>query len=196
MIPLPMQRQEFIRVCQRACRCQMQTSSGGNLSVKLEEDRLLVKPSGISLYELKEEDLLITDTHGNVVDGRGRPTKEINTHLGIYRVRPEISAIVHYHPPHSTAFAVCHREIPLRTLHARRILGSIPTVDTFPEGSDELALSLQRVFQTPSVLAVLMLDHGIIAAGGSLSEAQNFAELVEESARIAILGSSLENLPE
>ena len=163
----------------------LQVSTGGNLSMRLQEDLFLVKPSGIALFDLEEEDLLVTDASGTPLEGRGKPTKEINTHLGIYKIRQDVGGIVHYHSTFATTYAVCRKEIPLRTVHARRILGKIPVVPPAMEGSEALAESIQRVFMDKSVCTALLFDHGIIAAGSDLSQAQNLAELVEESARIA-----------
>jgi L-ribulose-5-phosphate 4-epimerase len=163
----------------------LQVSTGGNLSMRLEENCFLVKPSGIALFDLREEDLLVTDAAGAPLEGQGKPTKEINAHLGIYQVRQDIGGIVHYHPTFATTYAVCSKEIPLRTVHARRILGKVPTVAPAAEGSQELVESIQGAFRDRSVFTALLFDHGIIAAGSHLVQAQDLAELVEESARIA-----------
>jgi L-fuculose-phosphate aldolase len=185
MPPYSIDRQEFIRICRRALQVGLQVSTGGNLSMRLQEDLFLVKPSGIALFDLREEDLLVTDASGVPLEGGGKPTKEINAHLGIYQVRQDVGGIVHYHPTFATTYAVCRKEIPLRTVHARRILGKIPVVAPAMEGSDELAKSIQLVFRDASISTALLFDHGIIAAGSHLAQAQDFAELVEESARIA-----------
>ena len=163
----------------------LQVSTGGNLSMRLQEDLFLVKPSGIALFDLQEEDLLVTDAFGMPLEGTRKPTKEINTHLGIYKIRQDVGGIVHYHPTFATTYAVCRKEIPLKTVHARRILGSIPVVPPDMEGSEALADSIQSVFLDKSVWTALLFDHGIIATGAHLSQAQDLAELVEESARIA-----------
>jgi L-ribulose-5-phosphate 4-epimerase len=181
------ERKEFIRICHRALQMGLQVSTGGNLSMRLQDSLFLVKPSGIALFDLREEDLLVTDVSGKPLEGGGKPTKEINTHLGIYSIRPDVRGVVHYHPPYSTTYAVCRKEIPLKTVHARRILGKIPVVPPAPEGSEALAESIQSVFGDKSVHAALLFDHGVIAAGSSLTKAQNLAELVEESARIAYM---------
>jgi L-ribulose-5-phosphate 4-epimerase len=181
------ERREFVKVCRRALQMGMQVSSGGNLSMRMEKSLFLVKPSGIALFDLKEEDLLVTDDSGTCMEGTGKPTKEIQAHLSIYRVRQDVGGIVHYHPPYATTYAVRRKEIPLKTVHARRILRKIPTIPPDKEGSDALAASIQKVFSDTSVAAALLFDHGIIAAGAVLSRAQDLAELVEESARIAYL---------
>ena len=183
------ERTEFIRICQRAFSLGMQFSSGGNLSLKLEGDTYLVKPSGFSLFDLDARQLLLTDKTGRVMSGKGNPTKEFASHVAIYETRVEIRAIVHYHPACATAFAVCNRTIPLLTVHAKRILKSLPLVPAGPEGGLQLSTSLKEIFAVPNVRGAVMSEHGIIAVGQNLKDAQNVAELIEESARIALLSS-------
>ncbi len=185
------ERKMFLRICQRAVRMGMQVSTGGNLSIKLGENLFLVKPSGIALYDLREHDLLVADDSGKIVEGSGKPTKEIGTHLSIYRVRRDIGGVVHYHPPFATAYAVCARPIPLLTVHAERILGAIPVIPPGSEGSEKLASLVYETFSTPLVKVALLSGHGILVAGANLNEAQNLAELVEESAKIAYLSERL-----
>ena len=187
----PRQREEFIRICRRAVETGMQVSSGGNLSIRLQEGLFLVKPTGISLYDLSEQDLLVTDSSGRTIEGVGRPTKEINAHLGIYRVRTDVGGSVHYHSPYGTAHAVCEKTVPLLTVHAKRILGKIPIIAPGEEGSEALAASVQQVFSEPSVKVALLSGHGILTAGSDLRQAQNLAELLEESAKIAHLSQGL-----
>ena len=72
-------RTEFIDICRRAFRLGMQVSTGGNISARLDEDRFLVKPSGISLHDLSVKDLLVTDRSGHMLEGKGNPTKELKS---------------------------------------------------------------------------------------------------------------------
>ena len=159
--------------------------------MKLEDNLFLVKPSGLSLYDLQTQDLILADGNGIVVQGNAKPTKEIGTHLSIYRVRAEVGGVVHYHPPYATAFAVRARTIPLLTVHGKRILGRLPVIPEGEEGSEELGRMVEEAFANPSIKAVLLAGHGILAAGRHLTEAQNLAELVEESAKIAFLSDRL-----
>ncbi|MGP8051198.1 MAG: class II aldolase/adducin family protein [Desulfobaccales bacterium] len=184
----------FVEICQRAFRLGMQVASGGNLSVRLGADRYLVKPSGKSLLELGPEDLLVSDGAGRVLEGQGQPTREVASHLAVYQARPAAGAVVHYHTPYATAFAVQGRPLPLPTVHARRILIEVPLVQPPGEGSPELAQALSQTFARPEVRAVLLAAHGVLAAGDDLRQAQNLAELVEESARIVLLASLLDHL--
>jgi L-ribulose-5-phosphate 4-epimerase len=185
------QREELVATCRRAVAMGLQMSTGGNLTLRLPGGSFLVKPSGIALYDLAERDLLVTDAAGTVLEGAGKPTKELPSHLAIYAVAPRVGAIVHYHAPFATAFAVAGKTVPLLTVHARRTLGSIPVVPPAPEGSRELGLSLAQVFERGEAKAALLAGHGLLAVGGGLPEAQAIAELVEESAKVARLAAGL-----
>ncbi len=189
MLSYPDERTEFINICQRAFSLGMQFSSGGNLSLKLEDNIYLVKPSGISLFDLEARQLLLTDKTGRVMSGKGNPTKEFTSHVAIYETRADVGAIVHYHPACATAFAVRNRTIPLLTVHAKRILKSLPLAPAAPEGGLQLSISLREIFAVPDIRGAVMSEHGIIAIGEDLKDAQNVAELIEESARIALLSS-------
>ena len=191
MLSYAQERTEFINICQRAFALGMQLSTGGNVSLKLEDNVYLVKPSGISLFDLEAPQLLLTDKTGRVTSGQGNPTKEFTSHAAIYEVRADVRAIAHYHPPYATAFAVRNLTIPLLTVHARRILKTLPLVPASPEGGPQLPGFLKEMFAVPEVRGAVMSEHGIIATGKDLKDAQNIAELIEESARIALLSSIL-----
>ncbi|MFH2126495.1 MAG: class II aldolase/adducin family protein [Pseudomonadota bacterium] len=188
-------RRDFVAACRRAFSLGLQMSTGGNISLRLDSGYLLVKPSGLSLCELEPDHLLVCDGEGHVVQGADKPTKELRSHLAIYQARPEVGAVVHYHPPHATAYAVSRREIPLLTVHAKRILGRVPLVEAVGEGSEELASAVGKIFAAPEVKAALLAEHGIIAVGENLRQAQNLAELVEECARVALLSGLLRTIP-
>ena len=180
------ERRQFREACQRAFALGMQVSTGGNLSMRVDDDRYLVKPSGISLFDLKEEGILLMDRNGVVVEGKGNPTKEWNSHFNIYQVREDVNGIAHYHAPFATAHAVAGKEVPLLTVHAKRILGKVPLIGPAKEGSDELATMVGEVFSKEPVKAALLSEHGIMVVGKDLITAQNIAELLEESAKIAL----------
>ncbi|MCF8131376.1 MAG: class II aldolase/adducin family protein [Deltaproteobacteria bacterium] len=186
-------RNLFVAICQRAFQMGLQRSTGGNLSLRLGPNRLLVKPSGFSLLDLEPHHILLCDDQGLILEGQGKPTKELISHLTIYRVRPEVRGIAHYHPPYATAFAAVRKPLPLLTVQAMRILERVPLVEPVGEGSPQLAEALGEVFKEPAVKAALLAEHGIIAVGKDLTQAQNLAELVEESAQVAYLAKGLQH---
>ena len=179
-------KKEFLRIARRAVATGLQSSTGGNISMRC-GDRFLLKGRGSSFYDLKESGISIMDIDGHVLQGAQEPSKEIHFHLGVYRTRKDVGGVVHYHAPFSTAYAVKGISIPLLTVHAKRILKKIPIAPEAGEGSRELADHVISAFRDREVRALLLAGHGLVAVGSTLSEAQNIAELVEENAKISLL---------
>lgn len=182
----------FRWAARRAFQLSLQAGSGGNISLRLGPNLFLTKPTGMDLRDCRGSDLVLINAQGQVLEGTVKPTKEVMTHLGIYSVRPDVSGIVHYHAPYCTAYAVKNRPLPLPTLHARRILKDLPLIPVYPEGSPELALAVLEAAKNPDVSGILLADHGLMALGPTLTQAQYTAELMEESARIAWLAGLIE----
>ena len=84
-------------------------ANDGNISLKVEEDRLLITPSGVSKGRMTPDMLLVTDLEGKVIEGDRHPSSEGKMHLAVYRGRPDVQAVVHAHPAMATAFAVCRQ---------------------------------------------------------------------------------------
>lgn len=177
---------EYIRIAKRIVALGLQYSIGGNLSLLADDgQKIITKRSGSSLLDFRYEDLVIIDREGHLLSGKGKPTKEVAFHIGLYNSAPEIGGIVHIHPPYATAFACANKTLPLCTFHARRALQKVPTIKALPDGSQELAEHVIAAFKEPGIKSVLLADHGIIGVGKNLSEAENIVELVEETAKIA-----------
>ena len=183
-------KKEFLRIARRAAEVGLQSSTGGNISMRCGH-RFLVKGRGCSFYDLKESEISIVDIDGNGLGDSPKPSKEIQFHLGVYRTRDDICGVVHCHAPFSTAYAVKGVSIPLLTVHAKRILKKIPITPQASEGSQELADHVMSAFRDREVRAILLAGHGLVAVGSTLAEAQNIAELVEESAKISLFASLL-----
>ena len=169
---------------QRAFQLGLQASTGGNISIRIGPGLFLTKPTGIGLAECLDSDLVLVDGQGHPLQGHAKPTKEVQVHLAIFRVRSDIRGIVHYHAPFATAYSVKGMTLPMPTVHARRILKAIPLIAEFPEGSPELAVAMARACEDLNVVGLLMANHGLMAIGPTLKQAQYAAELMEESARI------------
>jgi L-ribulose-5-phosphate 4-epimerase len=179
--------QEFIAIARRLFFTGIQTSTGGNLSLLAEDGNVIVtKPSGIALFDCTAENLLVVDRRGQILRGQAPPTKELWFHLGVYEIRPDIGGVVHAHPPGVTAFACARRDLPLDTVHAKRILKNVPRIGPFSDGSPELALKVKEQFGDTELKAVILEEHGAIGVGPTLTQAENIMELLEETAKIAI----------
>ena len=183
--------QELILVAKRAFDLQLQTGTGGNISIRLENNRVVIKPSGVGFVECDEHNLLVVDLEGNIITGDRKPSKDMPFHLGIYKVRPDVNGIVHVHSPWATAWACSGHQIPTPTVHSRDKLGSIPVIPVGPGGGNQIPENIVDAYREPAVLAVLLENHGSVGVGKSLLAAQHIAELIEETAHVAAVAQML-----
>lgn len=155
----------------------------GNLSVRLDQNRLLVTPAGVCKGLLAPEDLLITDLEGRVISGAGRPSSEMKMHLLIYRARPDVGAVCHAHPPIATGFASAGRALEEAVLPEVVIdLGTIPLAPYGTPGTEDLCLGLEPL--VPNHDAVLLENHGVVTCGQDLTTAFHRMETVEHFAQV------------
>ena len=84
-------------------------ANDGNITVRLDDERILATPTGVSKGMMSVDDLIIVDYEGNKIEGRLERTSEIAMHLTIYNERPDINSVVHAHPPVATGFASAGR---------------------------------------------------------------------------------------
>ena len=98
-------REEIVRYGRMLHQRGFVAACDGNLSVRLPGDRIVVTPTGVSKGAMRPADMVIVDLEGERVAGRRNVTSEIGMHLLVYRMRPDIQAICHAHPPTATGFA-------------------------------------------------------------------------------------------
>ncbi|MEM9105925.1 MAG: class II aldolase/adducin family protein, partial [Pseudomonadota bacterium] len=96
----------LIATAKRCFEQRLQTNAGGNLSVRLDDiDAILIKPSGIGFNECTRDNLQVVHLDGTVEDSPYKPSKDLDFHLALYRIRSDIGAIVHCHSPWATGYA-------------------------------------------------------------------------------------------
>src|SRR6266436_3489828 len=162
----------------------------GNLSVRLDEHRILVTPSGKCKGRLAVEDLLVTNLSGDVVCGAGRPSSEMQMHLLYYRSRPDVRAICHGHPPTATGFAAAGRALEEAVLPEVIVcLGKIPLAPYGTPGTWELCAGLEPLVHNYD--AILLENHGVVTCGPDLSTAYQRMETVEQFARVMLTAEAL-----
>jgi L-fuculose-phosphate aldolase len=162
----------------------------GNLSVRLKNDRILVTPTAVSKGAMRPADLVIVDLDGNRISGRRNVTSEIGMHLLVYRMRPDVQAIVHAHPPTATGFAAAGMALTEPLVCEVVIgLGCIPLARYGTPGTSELARTLEPF--VPNYDAILMSNHGVVAYAETLEHAYMKMETVEHFAHIALVAHIL-----
>src|SRR5205807_7357981 len=91
-------------------------ANDGNISIRLDAERLLATPTGVCKGLMSPDDLIIVDMKGNKISGRAACTSEIAMYLTVYELRPDIKSVVHAHPPVATGYATAGRTLNLALL--------------------------------------------------------------------------------
>jgi L-fuculose-phosphate aldolase len=158
----------------------------GNLSVRLDEGRILATPTAMCKGMMRPADMVIVDPEGHRLAGSRDVSSEIAMHLLIYRLRPDVGGIVHAHPITATGFAAAGLALnqPL-VCEVVMGLGSIPLAKYGTPGTPELTDALAPL--VPQYDAILMSNHGVVAYGSDLHQAYMKMETVEHFAQIALV---------
>jgi L-fuculose-phosphate aldolase len=158
----------------------------GNISVRLSRDRVLVTPTAMSKGAMRSSDLVIVNMDGRKLKGRREMTSEIGMHLLIYRMRPDVHAVVHAHPSTATGFAAAGLALDQPLVCEVVIgLGQIPLAPYGTPGTPELGETLEPL--VPQYDAVLMANHGVVTYGSDLQSAYMKMETVEHFAQITLV---------
>jgi L-fuculose-phosphate aldolase len=165
-------------------------SSDGNLSVRAGKEHIIATPTGISKGMMSAADMVVIDSQGNQLYGTRKVSSEIGMHLTIYRMRPDVRAIVHAHPCTATAFASAGIALdqPLCS-EAVLTLGAVPLAPYGTPGTPEVSEALKPYI--PGHEAILMANHGVVTYGSTTCEAYLRMEAVEHLARIVAVAKQL-----
>ena len=185
-------RRRLAECCHLLYDRHLTVSAGGNMSVRLGEDEILITPSGVNKGLISGDDLVKMDMDGNVISG-GKPSIEHKFHIGIYKENPETNAVIHCHPLYCLALAVKGEDIKsCLTPEGVLLLDQVPTVRYETPGSQELVDAVMEYTAAP---AMLMAKHGAITQGRTLEEAFNRMEELEFQAHLQILAGDAAELP-
>ncbi len=183
-------RREIVEIGRRLWQRGYVASNDGNISARLDGERILVTPSGVSKGFLAPNDLVVVDADGRRLTGEREPTSELPLHLAVYARRREVRGIVHAHPPTATGYAVAR--VPLGQCILPEVvltLGSVPTAEYATPSTQAVVESIARYIDEYS--AMLLANHGALALGRTLEEAYFRMETIEHFARIALAARQL-----
>ncbi len=164
----------------------------GNISARDPETGLVyISPSGMDYREIKASDIVVLDLDLNVVDGERVPSIEKETHIAVYRSRPDVNAVIHTHPLYSTALGVSGMELPAVSEDFAQIVGDkiVCSVYALP-GTKELSENV-TIGLGEERNAVLLPNHGTLCTGEDMKTALTVCHVVEKSAHIYILALSI-----
>jgi L-fuculose-phosphate aldolase len=162
----------------------------GNLSVRLEDGSILCTPTCLSKGMMQAEDLVVVDTKGEVLRGHRAASSEIAMHILIYRMRLDVNAVVHAHPPTATGYAAAGIGLTQPLVSEIVItLREVPLAPYATPGSPALGEALRPLIADHD--AILMANHGVVTYGADLNTAYMNMETVEHFARVALVTQQL-----
>jgi L-fuculose-phosphate aldolase len=189
---MPVIRQELAKYGNLIAQAGLTAGAGGNISAR--EGRLIwVKPSGLAMSELKGMDLCCVDLDsGRQVDGKLKPTSELQMHLGIYRARPDIVAVFHTHSP--WASGVISAGVEFKPMFAEVVndLGGSITVPYRMTSTKELADAIAEAAKQHGT--IFMRNHGVVTLGKTMKQAY-FRACVAENAAKSFVAASIVGKP-
>ncbi|HLH43033.1 MAG TPA: class II aldolase/adducin family protein [Bryobacteraceae bacterium] len=186
----PELREQILRVGRLLFDRGWIAASDGNVSARLPDGAIIVTPAGVCKGMLESSDLVICDLDGRKIAGAKSPSTELGMHLTVYRMRHDVRAVVHAHPPAATGFAASGRELNIGFLPEVIVrLGSVPVARYGTPGTPALSEGM-----TPYVGAydaVLLANHGAVAWGEDPMQAFFRMDTVEHYARITLIAHLL-----
>jgi len=164
------------------------TVRSGNASARAGEDKVLITGHDTYLGELAEEDILLADLGGRVLEGKGEITSEKDLHLSIYRKFPEVKVVLHSHSPLTTAFFYYFSSLDMISFESEFYLGKVPVIEQNTPTVTDVKPVLSAL--ETSKIAVLK-RHGVVSAGEDFKEAFSLIELLEEQCGVGFYTKNL-----
>jgi len=190
-------KEEVVAANQELQRQGLVIFTWGNASaIDRQNNRVVIKPSGISYEDLTPEKMSVVDLSGNILEGELRPSSDTPTHLMLYRKFPEIGGVVHTHSATATAWAQAKRSIPcMGTTHADHFNGEIPCTrpltrkeaeNNYEENTGLVISERFTDLDYQQMPAVLVAQHGPFTWGKNGAEAVHHSAVLEAVAEMAL----------
>src|SRR5581483_9870959 len=183
-------RADIVESGRRLYQLGFVASNDGNISARVDDTRIITTPKSVSKGFMTPDMMVVVDYNGKKISGDRDPSSELPMHLEIYRNRPDVSAVVHAHPPTATGFAVAG--IPLtRAVLAEVVttLGSIPIAEYGTPSTAELPDAVRKYIKAHD--GMLLANHGAVTCGSSVLNAHFKMETIEHFAKISLVARML-----
>ena len=177
-------RMEIAKYGRRLVSERLVQGTWGNISAKLDDNTILVTPSGVEYAKIEPEDLVKVNLATLASEGENKPTSELELHAAIYRAKPGAGAVVHTHSPNASVYACAHcgLEIPEENTRATEAFGSFVAVSEYAAAGTK-AIAQNTLEAMAGSCAAIMANHGMVASGSDIKDAFENALLLEETAR-------------
>ena len=181
---------QLVEIMNRIYKRGMTTTSGGNLSIRDENGDIWITPSGIDKGSLTRADIMQVKPDGTFI-GRHKPSVELPIHSNIYRLRSDINAVVHAHPPAMVAFSIARILPETRILpEVHQMCGDVALVGYNPPGDDRLGSETAAVFGQ-GYNSAIMVNHGVVCGAKDMPAAFKAFETITTCGQTELDGRKL-----
>lgn|GEM_PF-2019825 len=192
-------RDEIIRAGSKLWQREYVDGNGGNISVRLGAQYVLCTPTMVSKGDLVPADICLSDLEGNILAGERSRTSELLLHLEIYKANPQARAVVHCHPPYSTAFAVAGTTPPSGLITEYEIfIGPAAVARYETPGTLAFAQTVLPFVQQHNT--ILLQNHGVVCWSDSVTHAEWLVEIFETCCKTFLIakqiGTPLQTIPD
>lgn len=192
---------EIVKTCKILLKEGHVIGSAGNVSARIkndEEEIILITPSNVNYDQMTPDDILIIDNKGKVIAGNRNPSVEKQLHLGIYKEREDVNAVIHSHGIFSTILSTLNLSLPPVIEELVPYLGGEIVCAEYGEaGTEELANNVVKSLEEKN--ALILANHGNICCGSHLEGAYTVLKYLERGAKIYYLAKLIKEpnlLPE
>jgi L-ribulose-5-phosphate 4-epimerase len=186
------ERRQVLAAAREISQSGMVMGTWGNVSMRCPEPELmLITPSGVDYQLMSMEDMVLLDSSYRIREGSYKPSIETPLHMEIYRNREGVKAMVHVHSIYASSFAVARKSIPVILEETAQVVGhEVPVAEYALCGTQALATAVLDSLGEDR-RAVLLANHGLLAAGVSMEDALRICYVVEKTAQIALYAQEL-----
>jgi L-ribulose-5-phosphate 4-epimerase len=185
------EKADVLKACIRMDKYGLIALSGGNVSLRMENDLVIVTPSGMIYDDMVPEDMLVVDMEGNIVEGNRKASVDTLALLYIFKHRPDINCVIHTHQPYATGLGLVMDEIPCNlTTLANATQGPVKVAPYSSAAS--IQMGIEAVENLGDQLAVVLKHHGVIGVGNSLKQALYSVVYLEEAAKTIYIAMSID----
>ena len=164
--------------------------SGGNVSMRMNDDKILLTPSGMDYEAMVPDDIVVLDTDGKIIEGDRRPSVDSEALLHIYNNMERVNAIIHTHQPYATAVGMVYNKVPFAVTTLANAVGGEVNVAPFSSAAS-LAMGEETVNNIGDSNAVILKNHGVITVGKTIKEALYAAVYMEDALKTFFIAKSL-----
>lgn len=180
------ERKEVARFMRRLYKHGLTTTSGGNISMRISEELILITPTATDKGRMRWKEVGIVNIFGENLTPLLKPSIETAMHLSIYKKKKEVLVIIHAHPVFASLFTAIKAKINTDlTAEAKAILGDPLFVRYAVMGSVALAEVVAENILKSDIL--LLENHGILTTGLNLLQAFDKIEVLENAAKMTLM---------